>query len=345
MKKPRLRTVVTAIACVLTVAPAAAQLRIVTYNTLDGATNNTRLVLEAIGDEVFGGIAKPIDILLLQEQDEPFTTTQAFVNQLNGIYGAGTYQRGTIATGPSFSSLRQGVVYNTQTVTLLEETTVGDAGGSPRQPREALRTKFRPVGYDSRSDFYIYNSHFKAGSGSSDFDRRTVEAEALREDADALGDDTHVIFAGDFNLRSSLDEAFQELVSPGAAQAFDPADFPGQWKNNFGARTVHTHGGSDVDDRFDFQLPSLEWRDGEGLDLIDGSYRAFGNNGTTYNAPVNSASNTYPLELVEGSDLTRSGTLNALRFASDHLPVIADYQLPSILSADFEPLPDLFTQG
>lgn len=335
-----------ALALLATASPVAAQLRVVTYNTLLGPNTGMATVLEAIGDEVVNGFATPIDILLLQEQDEPFTTTQAILNQLNGIYGPGAYARGSLVTGPSFSSLRQGVIYNTRSVELLEEDDIGVAGGAPLQPREALRSKFRPVGYDERSDFYVYNSHFKAGSNDSDFDRRAVEARALRNDADALGEGAHVIFAGDLNLRSSFDEAFQELIASGPAQAFDPADFPGQWKNNFNARSVHTHGTSEVDDRFDFQLPSLEWRDGEGLDLIDGSYRAFGNNGSTYNRAVNDTLvNTYPLQLIEGSGVTRVAALNALRTASDHLPVVADYQLPAILDAALADTDGLFSVG
>src|SRR5690606_39851746 len=35
-----------------------------------------------------------------------------------------------------------------------------------------------------------------------------------------------------------------------------------------------------MDDRFDFQLVSGEMLDGEGMSIIPGSYRAFGNNGT-----------------------------------------------------------------
>ena len=323
---------------------AQGQMRIVTYNTLN-ATPRPELVtvLEAIGEEVVNGIAKPIDILLLQEQDEPFTTTQLIVNSLNNVYGAGTYARGTLATGPSFSSLRQSVVYHTGTVQLLEERSIARTTiGVSTPPREAQRTKFRPVGYDSSADFYIYNSHFKAGSSSSDIARRGAEAINLRNDADALGEDTPIIFAGDFNLRNDgssnflsnpAEPAFQTLITAGNAQAFDPVASiaPAQWKNNFSARFVHTHGGSEIDDRFDFQLPSTEWSDGEGLDYIEGSYRAFGNNGSTYNDPIDFG-NSIVFDFGPDPTYTTQQVLSALNDASDHLPVVADYQLPSLLS-------------
>src|SRR5262245_50359987 len=52
-------------------AAADAQLRVVTYNTTGAPYNNTQmaLVLKSIGEELRNGVAKPIDILLLQEQD------------------------------------------------------------------------------------------------------------------------------------------------------------------------------------------------------------------------------------------------------------------------------------
>ena len=79
--------------------PAHAQLRIVTYNTAtadpEGGITTPRagmdIVLQSIGEELRNGIAKPIDVLLLQEQYTMDITTEAFVVLLNGIYGAGTY--------------------------------------------------------------------------------------------------------------------------------------------------------------------------------------------------------------------------------------------------------------
>ncbi|MEZ6192260.1 MAG: hypothetical protein R3C45_13355 [Phycisphaerales bacterium] len=39
--------------------------------------------MQAIANESTNGITRPIDVLILQEQDEPSTTTQAFVDLLN----------------------------------------------------------------------------------------------------------------------------------------------------------------------------------------------------------------------------------------------------------------------
>ncbi len=325
---------------------AHGQIRVVTYNTANatGIEGNTAIprtgmevVLEAIGDESTGGIAKPIDILALQEQDDIATTTQIFVNMLNAIYGPGTYARGYVLNDVT-AKLHTGIVYNTNTVTLLEEHAFGTASGST-SARQPMRYKFRPVGYSSSADFYVYNSHYKASTDEASQVRRAYEAETIRADADALGQGKHIIYVGDYNIQSSSEDSYQILLSPGNGQAFDPIDSPGTWHNNFGFAPIHTqspHDGSDdlssggMDDRLDFQLVTSELLDDEGLSYIDGSYHAFGNNGTTYNLPVNSVLNTYPLTQAQLDDLAH---------VSDHLPVVADYQLPARMQVTVAPVP------
>ncbi len=330
---------------------ALAQLRIVSYNTANGSrTGNNQmprtgmdLVLAAIGNEVTNGFATPIDALLLQEQASPSTSTQGFVDVLNGIYGAGTYARSNVVSGPPFSDLRQTLVYNTQTLSLIGEVAYGETG-STKAARQTTRFHMRPVGYDSSADLYLYNNHYKSDTGTLENQRRNFEAETVRFDpvfgSDALGQGAHVIYAGDYNIQSSNQDMYQTLLSAGNGQAFDPLDAPGSWNNNSSFAYLHTqspHDGSDgltafgMDDRFDFQLVTEELLDNEGLSIIDGSYRAFGNNGTTYNQAINVASNTYPLSQAE---------LDALAHVSDHLPVVADYQLPAILSAQLATVPN-----
>jgi len=339
---------------------ALAQLRVVTYNTANGTfpSGNTAVpragmdnVLQALADEVTNGIAKPIDVLIFQEHDEPHTATQNFVNLLDGIYGAGTYGRSTVITQPTFATnIRQTLVYNTNTLSLIDEIAFGSTGSSAAA-RQTARFQLRPVGYDSSADFYVYNNHYKAGTSccgtTSDQGRRDFEAQAVRANADALGQGTHAIYAGDFNIRSSTEAMYQTLLGAGNGQAFDPISTPGTWHNNSGLASVHTQSPSDgtgsgvltgggMDDRFDFQLVTGELLDNEGLSYIPGSYHAFGNNGTTYNLPVNHAFNTYPLS---------QSLLDDLASVSDHLPVVADYQLPASMMATLGTVPGNVSQG
>jgi hypothetical protein len=326
--------------------PAEAQLRIVTYNTANDARPGMDVVLKSIGEESYDGFAKPIDILLLQEQshDAGLPTTQLFVDLLNTIYaGQGiTYARGNLA---GLGDDTQTIVYRTQTVSLLNETTVG-AVASSGMARQALRYQLRPVGYDSSADFYIYNDHYKASEGTdspgatSNADRRLAEATTIRANADALGQGANIIYVGDFNLYHSdaTEPAWAQLTSAGNGQAFDPVNRVGNWHQNSSFADVHTqsptvasrYGGQvpgGMDDRFDFQLVSGELRDGSGFDYLPGSYHAFGNNGTTYNKDIDDAANSYVFSGV--TSYTKSQILSALASVSDHLPVVADYQLPT----------------
>ena len=65
--------------------------------------------------------------------------------------------------------------------------------------------------------------------------------------------------------------------------------------------------------------------------LIEGTYRPLGNDGDHYNQAINAGNNYYfPGDTQRGNSLA-----DALIIASDHLPLIADYQVPAILGWDW----------
>jgi exonuclease III len=346
--------------------PVSAQLRVVTYNTLGAPGTGMDIVLKSIGENQRNGIAKPIDVLLLQETSRAagLPDTQAFVNLLNSMYAGQTYNgepityaRGNLINNTSYGpDSGQSLVYRVQTVQLQGETAFGSVSGSgiPRQP---IRYQLRPVGYDSSADFYVYNSHYKASPASNEPDapgRRNTEAIAIRNNSNALGEGKHIIYAGDFNFYDSdADEpAWGTLTAAGAGQAFDPVNRVGTWSNNASFADVHTQSPcfsgcvgatSGVDDRFDFQLTTNEFLDGEGLSYITNSYHAFGNNGTTYNTNINSNSNTVTFPGVTSH--TKSQILSALWGVTDHLPVVVDYQLPAVMSAIASSVPATLQLG
>ncbi len=321
---------------------ASAQLRIVNWNTTGEARSGgpqnvgTIDVLEAIGLETVNGVSRPLDVLSLQEQSGG--DTASIVSALNSLYGSGTYAAAPTPPGAQTSGAGlPGLIYNTTTVDLLGSIAFGSVNTSA-QARSTLRYQLRPDGYTSDADFYVYSNHYKASTGGTNQARRNVEATALRANLDALGQGTSAILAGDYNIRSSSEASYQTLLAPGNGQAFDPINTPGSWHNSFAFRGVHTQspvtssnfGGQvtgGMDDRFDFQLVTGELIDDEGFDYIDNSYHAFGNNGT-HN--VNGAIST--------GNGASSLVLEALEQASDHLPVVADYQLPSVLFAEIDGL-------
>ncbi len=180
-----------------------------------------------------------------------------------------------------------------------------------------LRGEFRTVGTLGESDFYVYSIHLKSGDTGSDVSLRASEALVLRNDADALGEGANVLFVGDFNMKTSAEGAYSAFVAAGAGQLFDPVNAPGDWYNNPAFKSLHTQDpGVAMDDRFDLQLLSGELFDGVGLEYVDGSYHVFGNNGThTFDSTITTGTGASP------------EVLDALAAASDHLPVVADYEL------------------
>ena len=336
---------------------ALGQLRIVQYNTGGGPHGDLGTVLQAIGDEARQGFSKPIDVLALQEQTSSASTTQAILNLLNGIYGPGTYARSPYDVGTSGGG-RPGLIYNTQTVQLnvsdfnndgqinANDIAVGTVSGSGAA-RQGARYELRPVGYDDAANFYLYVNHYKASDSVSDANRRAVEAGQVRADADALGEGAHVIFAGDFNIYRSNEPMWAQLTAPGPGQGFDPINRLGNWHDLSSFRDVHTqsptttsrYGGQvtgGMDDRFDWQMVTAEMMDDEGLSIIPGSYHAFGNNGThSINGNIDVPSNTaLPMPI-----------LTAIAGASDHLPVVADYQLPARMGAALTSAPATVISG
>jgi len=361
---------------------AHGQLRIVTYNTntfnTEVGNSNIRtvreqadIVIEAIGEEIVNGIARPADIILLQEQQQPDTTTQYFLQRINAIYQSQgiTYSRGfevgntTSGSGlgtPNEWEIRQSVIYRTDSVDLIFETSFGNlSGGLVSQPRETLLHQFRPIGFDSSSDLYIFNCHFEAGDQDEDMAGRETEADQIRVyiDNNNLGS-SNVIVAGDLNVSNNFEfssagfgqSALEILAAAGDGRVLDPL-FPNGEVVNFSildSGVTNTPFGVDlaplltqspsfaggaltgggIDDRFDFLLQSDELLDGSGLASIPGSLRAFGNNGSTLNTEINDG-NTITINGL--TSFSTSQVLNALAAASDHLPVVEDFQLPPSL--------------
>ena len=351
-----------AVSATLAAAPCAfGQLRVVTLNganTLNtGMTTGPRTpwmntILSAIGSSVSddpyltgnSGIARPIDVLALQEVHSAATTSAGYASLLNTIYPGANYQYATLNgnyTDPEPST--QGLVYNANAVTLISQSTVG-VSSTTGQPRQALKYQLRPIGYESAADIYIYNSHYKAGE--SDTARRNTEAQAIRANADAMGGGKNIIYLGDFNVYTSGELMYATLTGAGNGQAVDPVNKPGDWNDDTSFRRVHTQSpfssstasslgtgfsgvSGGMDDRFDFQLVSNGVNDGNGFAYITNSYHAFGNNGShSLNSPINVSNTAQP-----------QNVLDALAGVMDHLPVVADYQLPAKLSASVSAAP------
>jgi hypothetical protein len=351
---------------------ASAQLRIVQYNTTGevraGFETDFANVFRGIEKEVVNGISKPVDILTIQE-----AASQAEVNsvrdQLNAIYGAGTYVSASLQGTTSGGGL-PGMVFRASSVLLTNSTgtpvtvTSGVAASTgsiafgtvntSANARSTVRYRVRPVGYDSTADFYLYNLHMKSSNTGTDETRRNVESTSIRANLDALGQGVHALVQGDFNFYggSGSEAGYDTLIAVGNGKLVDPLaggsiNYPMNWAGNSStlAKRYHTqspatssaYGGQitgGIDDRFDLQMSTEEFHDNEGLSFLAGSYRTFGINGThALDAAANTAANTWTNAGLTGAETTAIKT--SLTRVTDHLPVVADYQLPGIMSVNF----------
>ena len=249
----------------LTISPAitgsSSVIRIVAYNMEADINGDTTprsgfyQVLEGIGEEQVQGNARPIDILGLEETTSNSTTVTPIVTNLNSYYnGAAVYAQSSYqATQDGSNTDGNGpnaLVYNSSTLNLLASVGVGTPGGSSNgEYRQVVRYEFQPVGdTGSTGIFYVYVSHMKSGTGSTNAQDRGEEATIILNDEKTLPANSSVIYMGDLN--SSPPEAeFTDFTASGPGQANDPLNFPSGVQ-------YYSDSSTDLSYRDDYELPT-----------------------------------------------------------------------------------------
>lgn len=302
--------------------PIPSSIKVLDWNLLNysgGRTSDYQTVLNAILP----------DVIITQEVSGT-TGRDAFLAVLNGGGGPGGYNVATFTDGPDTD---RALYYRTSRITFAG---AGDYTTVATSPRITDRWKIGVVGYTNPdAAIYIYSMHLKAGSTGPDQSDRLAATQLIRAHANALPAGTNIIFAGDFNIQSSAELSYQELIGSQVdndGRCFDPINSPGTWNINPTFAAIHTQsphqdnpgapGGASnggMDDRFDFILMSSSLLDGLGTTYQAGTYRAYGNDGNHFNKDINDA----PV-IPEGATIA-----NALHACSDHLPVLCQIQLPS----------------
>jgi endonuclease/exonuclease/phosphatase family metal-dependent hydrolase len=314
----------------------AGTLRIVDWNIEDdinGATTprpGFNTVLQGMGNEIISGDAKPIDIMALEETTSNITTVQPILSMLNGDYAGANfkmspYQATESGNNPTSGNGPNAIVYNANTVSLLGSAGIGTPTGSGNgEYRQVVRYEFESVG--GSSPFYVYVSHMKSGTTSSDAISRGKEATIIRNDEATLPANSSVIYTGDLNANPPEAE-FTKFTAAGQGQAFDPLNF---------SSSVQYWSDSSTDLRFrdDYQLITQNILNGTGaIGEVSGSLESFGNNGTTGSGKsVNNGTDTdlAYMTAANGYNPTQSQILSALTTASDHLPNVADYAFATV---------------
>lgn len=315
-------------------------------------------VLEGIGEEVVNGNAQPLDVLALQETTSNAQTVAPIVSALNTFYGvAGMYSNSTYpatesGNNPTFGNGPNAIIFNTRTVQLLASVPVDPPGGTSQlggvssgksgMYREVMRYQLAPAGVASAASntFYIYVSHCKSGSDTTpnNTNSRAGEAFIVRSNMMAtLTNNARILHVGDLNTGEASEAMYATLTAPGTNQLIDPLNLARSLTTNFdGSATPMnmTESASFLRYRDDYHMmtTNVYYRTPDGLALVAGTYHPFGNNGTTvYFGGVSDAGNTALNNrlVTNGPVFIPAGLLYTnLTYASDHLPVVADYTIP-----------------
>ncbi|MEM7162412.1 MAG: T9SS type A sorting domain-containing protein, partial [Bacteroidota bacterium] len=220
--------------------------------------------------------------------------------------------------------LQQNILYNYAIFRLAHE--------------EVIETNYRDINYfklylfdallDEGADttfVYVYNTHLKSSQGFNNEQLRLQMAEVMIDHIDNLPENSYVIAGGDFNVYTSDEPAYQELLQTTSNTLFDPIDMPGNWTDfSFPNKEILTQStrasnigdgaGGGMDDRFDFMLLSEALMNaGSDISFQENSYQALGNNGTCYNSSITACLNDNDVPI---------SVLRALFYMSDHLPVL-----------------------
>ncbi|MDO6597361.1 hypothetical protein Q4512_10590 [Oceanihabitans sp. 2_MG-2023] len=183
--------------------------------------------------------------------------------------------------------------------------------------------------------------HLKASNGVENQSLRLQMVQDLETYLNTIPQENHILLAGDFNLYTSSEEAFQKLINSENHITFvDPANKIGSWHNNTdfievftqSTRTTTGFGGATggFDDRFDFILTSESLDNSTNINtdlfFVEDSYQVIGNNANVncFNQEITSTS------CAEDGDASTADFSQAIRDAlynfSDHLPVSLQMQ-------------------
>ena len=327
-----LSNIILAVFCLL-YAETSAQttINILSYNLLnfpEGLPLNRQDTLRKIVNYV-----EP-DLFLIQELKNSLGLSLALdaCNDLEGNYTAAQWWSQQSNFGTDFP-LQQSIIYNSDIFGLVEQDFILTSVRDINYFKLYLKTEDLDQGADT-TYLTVFVTHLKAGSGSSEQQQRAAMVQNFINALPALSNNQLAIFAGDFNVYNSNEEAYQMLLSTENAIVFeDPINAPGTWSSSAypfkqiltqstRSSTIYNDGaGGGVDDRFDFILASQDILSGtEALTYVEDSYHALGNNGTCYNQSITSCNvnNDVPFDIIR-----------ALYYMSDHLPVVMQLQSES----------------
>lgn len=180
----------------------------------------------------------------------------------------------------------------------------------------------------------VFVAHLKSSTGTANQQLRLAMVEVFTQALEELNPNSYVLFAGDFNLYTASEPAYQKILSlDNAIQMVDPIDTPGSWNNSANFQHVHTQStrlsnsgfgsganagaSGGMDDRFDFIMMSESFNTSSDFYYVENTYKAYGNNGNCLDKSINSEDCTGEFSFELRDDLY---------WMSDHTPVVMQFE-------------------
>lgn len=251
------------------------------------------------------------------------TSLQNFPNFQRAVY-----HKNTSSTSDFIQNM---VFFNTKKLALISQQI------HPTNYRDINQYTFKLNTVESETEpiyLEVFVTHLKSSTGTANQQARLGMVEVFTQALEALDPNSYVLFAGDFNIYTSSEPAYQKILSlDNAIQMVDPINTPGSWNNNANFTHVHTQStrlsnsgfgsganagaSGGMDDRFDFIMMSNNFNTSSEFYYVEDTYKAYGNNGNCFDKSINSedCSGEYSFELRDN-----------LYWMSDHTPVVMQFE-------------------
>lgn len=250
------------------------------------------------------------DVLVVEE-----ITSQAGVDQFLAQVLDSSFSAGTFINGPDTDC---GIFFKDSLFEFVSNVPISTDLRNIYQ----FTISYKP----SHDSLRIYALHLKASEGIDNEQKRLAEVNKLRQVTDALPQFTDYVVLGDFNIYYSSEPAFVKLLDTTSTGYFiDPDSAVGYWNSNPSFAAIHSQSsrvnsigggsGGGLDDRFDMILVSPSLMQKGKMDYIDSTLKPYGNDGHHFNGNINDP----PFIIIP------QNVADALYYASDHLPVMADF--------------------
>ena len=297
-------------------------------NNVDQKNQNLETVLQYYQPDIF-------TVNELGEGEESLTLLKDHALNTQGV----SYYEHADYTNSNNGWFANGFFYDSRKFGLLEQVVVNTLVRDINLYKLYFKSEDLQLTQDT-TFLYCIVAHLKAGSSTSDQQTRSNMINNVMSYLTNFNISDNVIFMGDFNMRSSYEDAFQKLVNyPDFDFRFhDPVGAMGVWHNNESMSAFHTQStrssnhscfvGGGLDDRFDFILVNSDiWEGRSGFTYVEDSYYAPGQDGERFDQSLLS-----PVNESQPQDI-----INALYNISDHLPVILELATTQNTFSDDKP--------